>query len=161
MENFPEFPKTPKPVFIGKEPIISPKNPVKQDNSLSTQKVTQKGLEMLNKEISLKEPEKFLLNNTNKKSDQLKISQSLTIIANNEEKPTEKETVLLTKIKLLEEQLKQTTTERDNLKQLVQQEKQRANQAEQQLQKISQQLEQKRPKNQAQIIQPLPLKLGS
>jgi hypothetical protein len=46
----------------------------------------------------------------------LKTNQPLTINANKEQKPAEKELILLQKIKHLEEQLKQTTTERDNLK---------------------------------------------
>jgi len=91
----------------------------------------------------------------------LKTSQPLAITTNKEQKPTQRELILLQKIKLLEKQLKQTTTERDNLKQLVQIEKQRADHAGQQLQKISQQLEQERTKNQAQIIQTFPLKLDN
>ena len=88
---------------------------------------------MLTNEISTKEPEKFLLNSVGKKSDQLKTNQPLPLIANQEQKSTESKVILLAKINQLEKQLKQTTTERDNLKQLVQQEKQRADQAEQQL----------------------------
>jgi len=71
----------------------------------------------------------------------------------------------------LEEQLKQTQTERDNLKQLVQSEKQRADHYQQQLKTISQllhqwqklnyyqQLQQEQKEIKAQIIQPPPLKV--
>ncbi|CAG8631985.1 13_t:CDS:1, partial [Paraglomus brasilianum] len=72
------------------------------------------------------------------------------------QKPTKRELILLQKIKQLEEQLNQTTTERDNLKQLLQQEKQRADNAEQQLREMRQHLE---PETQSQIIQSPPTKL--
>jgi hypothetical protein len=131
------------------------------DNSLSTPKLVKKSPEILTNEISPISQEKFLLNSPSKKSDQLKTNQPLPLTANKEQKPTEKEFILLQKIKHLEsslktyqtklretqmevaealqnkgelkEQLKQITTERDNLKQLVQQEKQRADNYQQQL----------------------------
>jgi len=77
-----------------------------------------------------------LLSNPSKKSDQLKITQPLALIVNSEEKPAKKEAILLVKIKQLEEQLKQTEIECDNLKQLVQQERQRADNYQQQLKVI-------------------------
>ena len=86
--------------------------------------------------------EKFPLNPVSKNSDQLKITQSLALTANQEQKPTKKEAILLQKIKLLESQLKQTTTERDNLKQLLHQEKQRADNYQHQLKVIVRTLKQ-------------------
>lgn len=71
-----------------------------------------------------------MLDSPSKKTDQLKTNQPLAITDNNRDNPAKKEAILLAKIKLLENQLKQTTTERDNLKQLLHQEKQRANQLE-------------------------------
>src|SRR6185369_501385 len=119
------------------KPIISNKKPVQQDNSLSTKKVIEKTPQISTNEISLRTPEKFLLNNPSQKSDQLKTNQPLEITA-------KKEAIFLTKIKHLKERLKKTTTERDNLKQLVQQEKelsakqkQRADNYQQQLKTIA------------------------
>jgi hypothetical protein len=88
-----------------------------------------------------------------------------------EMKLLEAQTILLTKIKLLEKQLTQIQAERDNLKQLAQTEKQRADQAEQQLKTTSkllhqwqklnyyQQLEKQKAEMETKIIQPLPLKV--
>jgi len=59
---------------------------------------------------------KFSLNPANKKSDQLKITQPLPLTSNQEQKPTEKEQILLQKIKLLERQLAQVQVENNNLK---------------------------------------------
>jgi len=151
-ENFPESLKTLRPIFIERSPVISNKNPTHEDNSLSVPKTLKKTPQIPINGISPRTPEKFLLNNPNKNSDQLKTSQPLPLTANKEQKPTKKEFILLQKIKHLEEQLKQT-------QELAKKEKQRANQAEQQLREISQQLEQGRKKIQAQIIQPPPLKV--
>jgi len=92
-------------------------------------KLTKKTLGVLTNKVSPRTPEKFFLDSPSKNSDQPKTNQPLALTANNEEKPSKKEAILLTKIKQLEEQLKQT-------QQLVHQEKQRANQAEQQLKVI-------------------------
>jgi len=98
---------------------------------------------MLIGEISPSTPAKFSLNPFDKKSDQLKTNQPLPLTASQEQNPTKKEAILLAKIKQLEKQLKQTTTERDNLKTekqkaeaLVQAEKQRANNYHHQLKVI-------------------------
>jgi len=119
---------------------------------------------MLTNEISPTSQEKFLLNNPSKNSNQLKTSQSLALIANNGEKTTKKEAILLQRIKQLEEQLqasqskltealknkgklkeKLTEIQKENnnlkvenqhLKQLVQQEKTRADNYHQQLKVI-------------------------
>jgi len=114
-----------------------------------SKKTTAKSPEKLISKISPISQEKFLLNNPSQKSNQLKISQSLPLTANQEQKPTERELILLQKIKYLEEQLKKTTIERDNLKQLVQQEKelsakqkQRADNYQQQLKAIAKVLKQ-------------------
>src|SRR6185369_9905406 len=167
-ENFPELLKTPKPIFIDQKPIIPNKNPAGEDNYLSVSKKVKKTPQISVSEISPARQEKFLLDNPSKKSDQLKNNQLLTITANNEEKSTKKEPVLLIKIKLLEEQLKQTEIERDNLKQLLQQEKQRADNYQQQLKTIAktlyqlqkasyyQQLEKEKSEFRVQIIQPPP-----
>ena len=71
---------------------------------------------MLISKISPKIPEKFPLNPVSKKNSQLKTNQSLAIAVNEKQKSIEKEQILLAKIKHLEEQLKKTATERDNLK---------------------------------------------
>jgi hypothetical protein len=93
---------------------------------------------MLIREISPRTPEKIFLDNTNKKNDQLETNQPLTLIAaNKEQKPTEKEAILFQKVKYLDEQLRKTTIERDNLKQLVHQEKQRADNYQQQLKDVA------------------------
>ena len=148
-ENFPETPKNPNPVFIDHKPVIPNENPPVEDNCLSTPKTLKKSPEILTNEIPPISQEKFLLNNPSKKSDQLKISQPLALIVNSEEKSAKKEEILLAKIKLLEEQLKQTKTERNNLKTekekaeaLVQAEKQRANNYQQQLKIIVRTLKQ-------------------
>jgi len=142
-------PKNPKPTFIEQNPAIPNKNPADADNYLSIPKTLKKPLGILTSEISPTSQEKFLLDNPNKKSDQLKTSQPLPLITNKEQNSTEKELILLQKIKHLEEQLKQTQTERDNLKiekqkfqQLAQQEKKRVDQAEAKLKTISKLLHQ-------------------
>jgi hypothetical protein len=137
-ENFPQVPKSPVPVFIERKPVIPNKNSIGEDNSLLPPKAVKKSPEISTNEISPSSQEKFLLNNPSKKSDQLKITQPLAITTNKEQKPTQRELILLQRIKLLEKQLNQTTTERDNLKQLVQQEKQRAEQLETKLKTTSQ-----------------------
>jgi len=88
---------------------------------------------MLIREVSPSSQEKFLLNSPIQKTDQLKASQPLAVIAN-------KEAILLTKIQQLEEQLKQIKAENEKLKirkqkaeALAQQEKQRADNYQQQL----------------------------
>jgi len=108
-------------------------------------------------EISPGTAEKFLLNPISKNSDQPKTSQSLALITNQEQKPTEREAILLQKIKLLEssletsqsklaevlkskgelkEKLTEIQKENNNLKQLVRQQKQRADNYQQQLKVI-------------------------
>ena len=114
-ENFPEIPKNPKPIFIDQKPLIPNKNPTGKDNSLSIKKATTKTPGMLINEISSNSPAKFSLNPISKKSDQLKASQPLAPTANNEEKSTEREAILLAKIKLLERQLTQIQAENNNL----------------------------------------------
>ena len=69
---------------------------------------------MLISEISPSSRGKISLENTNKKNDQLKTNQPLPLTANKEQKPTEKEFILLQKIKHLEK-------ENTHLKALVQQ----------------------------------------
>jgi hypothetical protein len=161
-ENFLETLEVPKPVFIDSKPVISHKNPTGEDNSLSLPKTLKKTPGMLINEISPRTSEKFSLNPANKKNDQLETNQLLVLSPKNRERMTEKEEILLVKIKLLEKQLKQTQTERDNLKQLVQQEKelsakqkQRADQAEQKLQEIKQQLNKEDKELEAKVEQPL------
>ena len=120
-ENFPETLETPKPIFIDHKPLISNKKPVQQYNSLSIKKATAKSPEKLISEISPKTPEKFLLNNPNKKFDQPKTNQPLALITNKEQKPTERELILLQKIKLLEKQNTHLKSENHHLKALVRQ----------------------------------------
>ena len=76
---------------------------------------------MLISEISPSTPEKFSLNPANKKPDQLKIIQPLTIPSNKEPKPTKKELILLQKIKLLEKENTHLKSKNHYLKALVQQ----------------------------------------
>src|SRR5206468_155862 len=104
--------------------------PIYQNNSLSTPKTLKKTPQILTNKISPRMPEKFFLNSVNKKNSQLKIIQPLTIAANKEQKPTKKEFIFLQKIKLLEEQLKQTQA-------LAEKEKQRADNYQQQLKTIA------------------------
>jgi hypothetical protein len=156
------MPPSSKVPITDKKPIILHLNPLYMDNSLSVPKTIKKSLGMLSKPISPRTPQKFLPDTPTKKSDQLKITQPSVLIINEAQKPTKKELFLLQKIKHLERQLQKTTTERDNLKQLVQAEKQRANQAEQKLREISQQLApeiysaEQNTKTEAKIIQLLP-----
>jgi hypothetical protein len=125
---------------------------------------------MLISEISPRTPGKFSLNPTNKKINQLKANQPLPLTANQEQKPTEKEFILLQKIQVLEK-------ENNNLKQLVQQEKKRADNYQQQLKTIAKTLYQLQKTNyykqlekemysaeqrteiEAKIIQPPPFKV--
>src|SRR6185503_18709447 len=175
-------------IFIDQKPVFSNKNPTHENNnSLSIKKTAAKTPGMLINEISPGTAEKFLLDSPSKNSDQLKITQPLTLATNKEQKSTKKEQILLQKIKLLEslletsqskltealqsegklkEKLTEIQKENNNLKQLLHQEKARADNYQQQLkvivkvlkqwQKINyyQQLEQEQK---AQIEQP-PLK---
>ena len=163
-ENFPEILKVPKPLFIEQKPIIPNKNLTHENNSLSVPKTLKKTPEISINEISSNSPAKFSLNLANKNSDQLKITQPLMITATQEQKPTKKELVLLQKIKLLESQLQASQSsletsqnkltealqskgklkekmteiqkENNNLKQLLYQEKARADNYHQQLKVI-------------------------
>jgi len=159
-ENFPEkkgiyselsqIPKNPKPIFINHKPLIPNKNPTHANNSLSIKKTTAKSPEKLISEISPISQETFLLNNPSQKPDQLKTTQPLALIANQEQKSTESEVILLAKIKHLESQLTQVQAENNNLTAkltknerektklaaIAEQEKQRANNYQQQLKVI-------------------------
>lgn len=144
-ENFPETPKGSDPIFINQIPVVPNKNPTHADNSLSLPKTLKKAPEELISGISPKTAEKFLLNNPSQKNDQLKTNQSLALTANKERKPTERELILLQKIKQLEEQLKQVQVENKKLKiekekaeQLAQHERKRANQLEIKLKTVAQ-----------------------
>jgi hypothetical protein len=126
-ENFPEIPKNFKPIFIVNEPVIPSKKPIQQHNSLSTKKVIEKIKEISTNEISPSTPEKFLLNNPSKKTNQLKTSQPLTLTANKEQNSTKRELILLQKIKHLEKQLTQIKIENKTLTaKLAESEKQKA-----------------------------------
>ncbi|CAG8604740.1 608_t:CDS:2 [Ambispora leptoticha] len=159
-ENFPEqLPANLEPVIMPIKPAIPVQKPTIKPNSPPLISVQPKPVKI-------------------DYQPKPKISQSLPL------PPTDKEAILLVKIKQLEEQLKKTQTERDNLTtKLAQtekqkskleltatQEKQRANYYEQQLKTISQllhqwqklnyyqQLEKQRAEMEAQIIQPPPWK---
>jgi hypothetical protein len=161
-ENFPEkkgiyselsqIPKNPKPIFIDQKPLIPNKNPTHANNSLSVSKTTAKTPAKLVNEISPNSQGIFLLNASQKK-DQLKTTQQLIFSPNEGEKSSKQELILLQKIKKLEEQLKQTTTERDNLKQLLHQEKQRADNYQQQLKIIVRTLKQWQKNNYCQQLE--------
>jgi len=121
-KNFPKTTKKYEPIIRDK-PTITTEKPVQQewsldnfnklsDNSLLTTE-KEKNLAITNyqpqpliRQISPKTPEKFFLNT----------SEKLPVITNQEERPTNKEEFLLTRIKQLEEQLVQVQTENSNLK---------------------------------------------
>jgi len=174
-ENFPEILKTPKPLFIVNQPIITNKNPTGEDNSLSTKKIIEKIKEILTNEISPRTPEKFSLNPVSKKNDQLKTSQPLAITTNKKQKPAQRELILLQKVKLLEKENGRLTTklaesekQKAKLEVIVIQEKKRADNYQQQLKIIAktlyqlpkasyyQQLEKEKSEFRTQIIQPPP-----
>jgi hypothetical protein len=111
VDAFPEIPKNLKPIFIDQKPAINKQKPTKPSNYLPLTKISTKV-----NEIPLITPEKFLLDNTSKKINQLEINQQLASIPNKREKITEKEQILLEKIKSLEGQLKQVQEENGNLK---------------------------------------------
>ncbi|CAG8779041.1 16952_t:CDS:1, partial [Cetraspora pellucida] len=137
------------------KPVISNKNSIQWGKYLTTSKSIKKSRELIN-EISPKPPENFFLTNTSKKNNQAETNQQLALTANKREKITEKEQILLAKIKQLEEQLKQVQAENGNLTvKLTQtenekskleltaiQEKKRADYYEQQLKTTSQLLHQ-------------------
>ncbi|CAG8840750.1 3411_t:CDS:1, partial [Racocetra persica] len=107
-ENFPT---------IGDEEFGRPDNLPLTNTIEKSTTITNNQPNQLTREVSPPTPAKFSLNLIRQKSDQLEI-------ANNEEKSSEKqnfvgdqkETILLAKIKNLEEQLKQVQTENNNLK---------------------------------------------
>jgi hypothetical protein len=129
-ENFPSIPKKVQPVFIDKEPVIPNKKPTHEDNYSPTQKITQKPPEISTNQISPTTPEKFFLSSVNKKTDQMKTSQSLALTTEQGQKSNKKELILLQKIKLLEEQLKEIQAENDRLRIEKEQEKEKADQLE-------------------------------
>jgi len=69
-ENFPHVPNLFKPPFTVNQTVIPNKKPIHADNSLSVPKTVKKPPGMLISEISPSTPEKFLLNNPSKNSDQ-------------------------------------------------------------------------------------------
>ncbi|KLL04862.1 MAG: tyrosine recombinase XerD [Mycoplasmataceae bacterium RV_VA103A] len=120
VETFSETPKAPKPIFIENKPVISNKNLIQQDNSLSPISAKPKSAKIdfqfkpVISEIQTKPSGKIFLNS--KTNQQSEISQPLALITKQKAPPTEKETILLQKIKHLEEQLKQVQVENGNLK---------------------------------------------
>jgi len=123
MENFPQAPKGLKPLFIDQRPVILHQKPIQQGNSLLTSGEQEKKPTITNyqpKSVISKVPsrlernkvpvkQKLSLNITNKRKE---ISGQLLPITSE----SEKERILLAKIRNLEEQLKQTQTENENLK---------------------------------------------
>lgn len=107
VENFPKsLPKIPEPTIIKEKPLITAEKPTNQDNSLLTTE-TEPKLAIISyyskpliRQISPKNQAEFFLDDRK----QLPIQ------------PTEKEQILLAKIKHLEEQLKQTKEENNHLK---------------------------------------------
>jgi hypothetical protein len=183
-ENFPQAPKGPEPLFIDQKPVIPKEKPAQQDNSLLNSGEQEKKPVITNyqpKSAISKVPsklernkvpvkQKLSLNITNKRKE---ISEQLPPITSK----SEKEQILLAKIRNLEEKLKQTQTENENLKidkesykmssqkaeAIAKQEKQRADNYRQQLKTIAktlyqyQQLEQEQK---AQVEQLPPWKSG-
>ena len=111
-ENFPkQLPKIPNSDIISNKPIVSAKKPTHLDNSLLNSEkeknlaITNHQPKSLISKISPKTSDKFLLNT----------SEQLSVITNKEQ-PINKEQILLTRIKQLEEQLAKVQTENNNLK---------------------------------------------
>ena len=113
-ENFPQrLPENSEPNTIRNKPIITAKKPSNLDNSLLIAKTEKKPVitnyqpELVISQISPNPPEKFSLTTIANKPP--KISEQLSVITNKEE-------ILLTKIKQLEQKLAQVQTENNHLK---------------------------------------------
>jgi len=135
-ENFPETLETTKPIFIEKGPVILHKNPIGEDNYLSTPKTSKKTPEILINEISPRTLEKFSF-------EKKQINEQLPLITDNLSDSPKTEKILLEKIKNLEEKLNQVQAENNILttklvtaEKVAHQEKQRANNYQQQLKVI-------------------------
>ena len=110
-----ELPEPPtenlEPDIISNKPVTSAEKPTNQDNSLLTAKTKKKPVitnyqpKALTNEISPKNQGEFSLT-----------SGQLPLVTSKKEQPTEKERILLTKIKQLEEQIIQIQAENSNLK---------------------------------------------
>ncbi|CAG8845653.1 21972_t:CDS:2, partial [Gigaspora margarita] len=138
-ENFPQIPKNPEPIFLNKKPATSNQKPIQQDNSLLTAEIKQKPL------ITNYQP-KLIVG---------EINQQLPTITNKGEQPNEKEQILLTKIKNLEEQLTQIQAERQNLNEILKKsesENKHLKAENKHLKALIQQF----PETETKIIQPLP-----
>jgi hypothetical protein len=108
IDTFPEqLPKSPEPIFIDKKPTITEPKPTIKDNLPPPIFIEPKPV-IINRKFSLK-----IIDKT---EPQFSISEPLKPIIRKTEPKIEKELILLAKIKSLEEQLRKTTTERDNLK---------------------------------------------
>jgi hypothetical protein len=176
-KNFPQTPKGSKPLFIDQKPVISNKKPAQQDNSLLNSREQEKKPTITNyqpksvisKVLSKLErnkvpvKQKLFLNITNKRKE---ISKQLPPITSE----SEKEWILLAKIRNLEEQLKQTQIDNENLKidkesykmssqkaeVIAKQEKQRADNYQQQLKTIAKTLYQQLEQEQKAQVEQLP-----
>jgi hypothetical protein len=108
--NFPKMPKNPDSDIVKNKPLIIAKKPGNKDNLLLiTEKEKNPAIIYQSKveigEIPPKKPEKFFLNN----------SEQLPLITNGEQ-PTDKEQILLTRIKQLEKELAKVQAENNHLK---------------------------------------------
>ena len=114
-ENFPKIAENLEPIIIRDKPIISAEKPTNQDNSLLTAEqeknraITNYQPKLLISEISPRPLGKFI-------SKKAEISEQLPVITGKKTQSTEKEQILLAKIKQLEKQLTQVRAENNNLK---------------------------------------------
>ena len=115
-ENLPEqLPKNLEPDITSNKPVILVGKPAEQDNSLLNAE-QEKNLAITNcqpksaiSEIPSRSPGKFI-------SKKTEISEQLPVITNKKTQQTEKEQILLEKIKQLEDKLAQVQAENSNLK---------------------------------------------
>jgi hypothetical protein len=122
VDAFPEMPKNSESLFIANNSVIPKQKPSNQDNPLLTSGEQEKNPVITNyqpKSVISKVPaqQKLFLNITNKRKE---ISEQLPPLASE----SEKEQFLLAKIRNLEEKLKKVQAENNNLKSLVQSDKQ-------------------------------------
>lgn len=158
-ENFPQSPKNPDSDIVRNKPLITPRKPNNQERSLDNfdklsdispslirtkpkPTITNYQPQPTIRQISPKTPEKFFLNT----------SEQLPVITSEKEQST-KHGILLTKIKNLEEQLKQVQAENNNLRLEIN----RINSAEQN--KHLKVLIRQDQATEAKVIQSLPLKI--
>ncbi|CAH1759998.1 7580_t:CDS:2 [Entrophospora sp. SA101] len=108
VDTFPEIPKNSESLFIDQRSIIPKKKIIQQDNPPLLTEIKEKPITNYQSQPLISEIP----------------SQTPRIIKSKKEPQNQKENILLVKIRNLEERLKQIQTENNNLKSLVQSEKQ-------------------------------------